>query len=338
MTTSIAKKAARCTAFCAAWLISLPASAAQQLPNLQAFPAEDIVMAENFGGVLELRFSARIWNSGAGPLELIAGEVSRGQQNVYQRIYSDDGSYQDELAGSFVWHQGHDHFHFEDFAVYTLQPVKGNSKRSSAKTSFCLMDSAIVDGQLPGAPNSPAYANCGNFFQGISVGWADVYGSELPGQSIDLSRLKDGEYRLIIEADPRRRLVESDDSDNESCVLLDIRVSTQTLTILDPTGCNDSGNPPPAGEVTLTGISPNATSVDQAVSVVITGTGFTDGAEVSFSNGEGSKPTASDVVVVSDTEIHATVTVKRRGGNKPDNVWDLNVDSGSLADAFTVLP
>lgn len=317
----------------------LLAQGAELLPNLQALPAHDIEVVENFGGVLELRFAATTWNSGNGALELVASEVRRGKQDVMQRTYNSDGSYQERLAGSFVWHQGHNHFHFEDYARYTLQPAQGKSKRTSSKTSFCLMDTELVDGQLPGSPNSPVYANCGNFFQGISVGWSDIYGAHLPGQSIELTNLKDGDYRLIVEADPRNRLVETNDDDNTSCVLLNLSITTQTFSILNPDSCDDDPDPPPpGGQVTVTGINPNSAAVDETVSVTITGTGFTDGVSVSFENGQGSKPTASNVVVVSDTEIQATVTVKRRGGNKPDNVWDLVVGSGVLPDAFIVLP
>jgi hypothetical protein len=308
------------------------------LPNLEALPAYDIQALENFGGVLELRFSVRTWNSGAGPLELIAGEVDKGRQYVRQRIYDDDGNYEEHLAGKFEWHQGHNHFHFEDYALYTLQSVQGKSKRNSTKTSFCLMDTDLIDGQLPGAPKNSAYENCGNFFQGISVGWADEYGSELPGQSVDLTRLKDGDYRLIIEADPKNRLIETNDNDNTSCVLLHISVTAQTVSVLNPNNCDSGSEPPAGGEVTVNSIDPNSAAVGASVSVTIVGTGFTDGVDVMFDNGQGSKPVANDVVVVSATEIQANVTIKKRGGNKSDNIWDLVIGSGTLQDAFIVLP
>lgn len=314
------------------------AQAQQLLPNLQVFPAHDIEIVENFGGLVELRFGTTTYNSGAGPLEVIAGEVSQGQQFVYQRIYEPDGSYQDSLAGRFVWHQGHSHFHVDDYARYTLQALKGKSKRSSNKTSFCLIDTSLVASQLPGSPNNAVYTQCGNFFQGISVGWADVYGSNLPGQEIDLTRLKDGDYRLIIEVDPKNRLLETNEDDNESCVLLRINVAARSVSVLDPDGCDDDTDPPPPNGVTVTGISPNSASVNGVVTVSITGTGFSDGVNVEFNNGKGSKPIVSNVNVQSSTEIVATITVKRRGGNASDNVWDLVVDSAVLQDAFTVLP
>ena len=321
------------------WYLSAPWAQAQQLlPNLRAFPAHDIAVVENFGGVLELRFGTTTYNTGIGPLELIAGGVSQGQQFVYQRAYETDGTFQDHLAGRFVWHQGHSHFHLEDYARYTLQALKGKSKRSSSKTSFCLMDTDLVDSQLPGAPNNAVYNQCGNLFQGVSVGWADVYGSQLPGQEIDLTRLKDGDYRLIIDVDPKNRLLETNENDNTSCVLLRISVTAQSVDVLDPDSCEDGSDPPPVGDVTVAGITPNSANVDQVINVLISGTGFSEGVSVDFENGRGSKPVASNVLVVSSTEITATIAIKRRGGNGSDNVWDLVVGSGVLLDAFTVLP
>src|SRR5262245_59376891 len=79
-------------------------------PNLQPLPAWNISL---MGGLLF--FNTTSWNSGNGPLELIAGQVdSRAKkQKVYQRVYYNDGTFYDHLAGDFVWHKLHNHFHFE---------------------------------------------------------------------------------------------------------------------------------------------------------------------------------------------------------------------------------
>jgi hypothetical protein len=314
---------------------ALAQQATEQLPNLKALPASDIYVARDFAGNPELRFAGSSWNAGTGPLELIAGEVVRDRQNVYQRIYSSDGSYRDRLAGSFVWHQGHNHFHFEDYALYTLQPTWTNSSRTATKTSFCVMDTDLIDGSLPGAPASPYYASCGNSYQGMSVGWGDTYGSRLAGQSISLTKLKDGDYRLFVQADPKNRLVESDETDNVACVLLRISVVAETVQVLNPSSC-DSPSPPPV-TVTVNGISPTQAAAGTSFQATILGSGFYDGVAVSFENGTSYKPVASNVVVVSPTEISATITIKKKGPSGSDAVWDLRVGNGVLANAFTVL-
>jgi len=306
-------------------------------PNVVALPAFDISVVEEFGGFVNLHFAVETWNAGDGPLEIRAGGITqRNKQNVFQRVYNDDGTYTDYLAGKFEWHAAHDHFHFDDYALYTLKSVTGNRRGSSSKTTFCLIDSEKVDGSLPGAPNSPVYDQCGNEYQGISVGWGDIYGSQIPGQSIDLSQFEDGQYELIIEADPKNRLLETSEDDNVSCVLLDISVTTRSVQVLNGNGCDA---PSSGGVVTVTGVSPNVASETGApVDVVISGTGFAAGMKVSFENGTGSQPIASNVQVLGETEISATVSIKTKGRPNADNVWDVRVDTGVLKDGFTVLP
>jgi len=58
--------------------------------------------------------------------------------------------------------------------------------------------------------------------------------------------------------------------------------------------------------------------------------------QVSFENGTGQRPTASNVIVVDANTITANVTV-RSGGVSSDRVWDVRVGSGVLPDGFTVL-
>jgi hypothetical protein len=322
-------------------LISNATAQQPLLPNLVALPAFDISAGLNGGGKPELRFAFRSWNAGAGPMELISGEVAQGRQNIYQRIYDDAGGYADRLAGNFEWHQGHNHFHFDDYALYVLPGVRGNSQRTSAKTSFCLMDTAPEDLTLPGAPSSAVYSSCGNFFQGISVGWGDTYGAHLIGQEISLHKVKDGDYRLMTTVDPFDRILESDETDNESCVLLRITTSTATpsVQVLDPNGC-DGGEPPPppppGEEVIVSGIDPNSGAPGDSVLVTITGSGFTNGMEVSLENGSGARPTVSIVGrTFSDTTdtIDAWITLKN--GAKAVS-WDVRVGSGVLAGGFTV--
>jgi hypothetical protein len=139
-------------------------------PNVQPLPAHDLILVQ---GGTTLRFSTTTWNSGDGPLELIAGETGPAGQNVYQRVYLSDGGYYDRLAGTFEWHPAHNHFHFGDYAEYMLQPINapGGSQRTGRKTTFCVMDTTKVNTRLSGAPKRPVYASCGSTFQGMSVGW-----------------------------------------------------------------------------------------------------------------------------------------------------------------------
>jgi hypothetical protein len=317
-------------------LLFAPRSFAQVVelkPEIQAFPAYDLTVTTDTLGNKKLIFSTRTWNSGDGPLELHAGETGSAGQNVYQRIYLSDGGYYDRLAGTFVWHPEHSHFHFDDYALYTLQPrnAPGGSKRTGSKTTFCIMDTDPINTSLPGAPQQAVYASCGATAQGMSIGWGDTYGSHLAGQSIDITGLPDGDYALTIEADPKNRLLEITEDNNTSCALIRLSVANATVRVLEPPNCSSNG------EVMVSSILPNTAKRGSVTSVTITGSGFAASMTVSFENGSGPRPTASNVTVLDANTIKATVTVKKgKVGNDP--VWDVRVGSGVLLSGFTVLP
>ena len=307
-------------------------------PNLKPLPASNFSLITQIDGTVDLRFATTSWNNGTGALQLEAGSVETPpgatdlKQKVYQRIFNNNGTSSLFFAGWFEWHQGHNHFHFDGYADYVLQPVDapGGSARTGQKTTFCVMDTTKVDGSLPGAPTSAGYSSCGNQIQGMSVGWGDTYGSHLPGQEIDFTDNADGIYSLKIIIDPVSHIVESDNNDNESCVLLDIR-KPSTVRVLDSSGsCS-----------TVASITPITAARGTSVQVIITGYGFTQGMAVTFEGGSGPRPVASNVQITSNTEaedtLTATVTVpyKKQLGRKP--VWDVRVGSGGvLRQAFTV--
>jgi hypothetical protein len=304
-------------------------------PNLIPLPASNFSLVTNTtAGTTTLRFATTSWNAGTGKLQLEAGPVDtgNGKQQVYQRVFNNDGSSSLFFAGWFQWHNGHNHFHFDDYAIYTLQPINapGGSSRTGSKTTFCVMDTTSVNLSLPGAPSSAGYATCGNQIQGMSVGWGDTYGAHLAGQEIDFTDNADGIYQLKIEIDPNKVIVESNNSDNVSCALVSIS-KPSTVTVLDSSGsCS-----------TVTSITPKTAAMGATVQVTITGYGFSAGMPVSFDNGSGPRPVASNVQLVSDTAgldtLTATVTVPTKKNLGRDPVWDVRVGSGGLLrNAFTV--
>jgi hypothetical protein len=213
------------------------ANAVTQLkPNLQPLVASSLRLDSPGDGRTYLRFSMTSWNSGAGPLEIIGGEVdtANDKQQVYQRIYNSDGTFTDTFAGFFDWHAAHGHIHFNDYAEYTLDAAgaPGGSGRTSQKTTFCIIDTTRIK-RFKNGPRQPVYTSCGASRQGMSVGWGDTYGYWLEGQSIDVTGLPDGEYNLTIEVDPKNRILETNDNDNVSTVGL--RLHNGTVTVLKQT-------------------------------------------------------------------------------------------------------
>jgi hypothetical protein len=291
------------------------AQAAEWWPDLQAFPAYSLVVTTSTSGQKLLRFSTRTWNSGDGPLEL----RSRGNGNVDQRIYNSDGGYRDRPAGTFTWHPDHNHFHFDDYALYTLQPVDapGGSARTGTKMTFCIMDTNVINSSLPRAPQQAVYSTCGSTVQGMSVGWADTYGYNLAGQSIDITGLPNGDYALFIDADYKNRIQELNESNNTSCMLVRLSVTNSTVQVLNANNCT---------YVVVSNINPGTAPRNQITSVKITGAGFTAGMAVSFEGGSGQRPTASNVVVVDGKTFTANVTVPRKA--KVGSVWSVRVGSG----------
>ncbi len=98
----------------------------------------------------------------------------------------------------------------------------------------------------------------------------------------------------------------------------------------------------PGSEVMVTAINPNTMQAGSTISVSITGSGFITGADVTFENGAGPTPTASEVVVIDSTTITAKITAKS-GGPPRSRVWDVRVtnpdgSSGVLVNGLTVTP
>lgn len=310
-----------------------PAVSGQELrPNLRALPASNLSVVANVDtGNPELRFAATSWNTGSGPLELIAGPTGPAGQDVYQRVFYKNGSYLDYLAGTYVWHPEHSHFHFQEYALYTLRPVNapGASQRQAYKTSFCVMDTTKVDARLSGAPRRAVYSTCSAAVQGMSVGWGDTYGAHLAGQAIDLTGNPDGLYELTADFDPANQILESNDSDNTACVLLQVGVAARTVQQVG--ACGATGGAP-----AITSIQPADAWAGTMVDVIINGANFAEGMAVGFENGSGPAPVPSNVTVLDSSTITLTVTVKQGGGNG-DRIWDVRVGSAVLANGFEVL-
>jgi hypothetical protein len=322
-------------AFAAVLLVDSRAGFAQTdlLPNLVPLPAQEFsVLQDTTNHRTLLRFGTVNTNVGLGPLELHAGGINGTGQEVKQRIYRSDGSFYDRLAGTMTYHPQHNHFHFNNFARYTLTSLSDptGSGQTSEKTSFCVEDTNAIDLSLPGAPRSGVYTTCNPDVQGLSVGWGDRYGPNLDGQSIDITGDPEGDYHLTIETDPASsdsaagQLLETNETDNVSCIRLHINPATSFVQV--------SGI---CGKVEVFSITPNSTRAGTTIPVTITGSGFFSGIAVGFENGTGGAPLVSNVTVVNSTTITATVTVKK-GGGKQVRFWDLRVGSGTLLRAFTI--
>jgi hypothetical protein len=177
------------------------------------------------------RFNGALPNSGDGPLEIRDVTHPNGTQDVYQRIYLSEGGMSEVLIGSFpnaasipprhLWLPG--------IAQYNLRTVTdgngvGPIVSSHDKTSMAVVDSAAYDTSLPNAPDDRVYGSVGDPILGISIGWADVYSTGLPGQWVEATGLASGQYWLEVIADPYDRIQESDETNNTTRILVNLTV------------------------------------------------------------------------------------------------------------------
>jgi lysyl oxidase len=92
---------------------------------------------------------------------------------------------------------------FEDFAAFELRDLGGMPVGTGHKQACCIADSLPVRA-LP----SRGY-DCN--FQGISPGWADLYPAGLDGQWVDVTGVPEGDYLLVITANPNGTIPEAHD-------------------------------------------------------------------------------------------------------------------------------
>jgi hypothetical protein len=158
-----------------------------------------------------IRFSNGVANIGNGPLELIRKDEQVQEDGdkvatAIQRIYQDDGSFREHNVGQFAFHaaEHHNHWHYEGFASFELLSEDGKTVVKSKKEAFCLLDALHITRRL-GGPDSPYYLQdvCKETpVSGISVGWADIYARNLPGQFIDITDVQSGIYWLKTTSNP----------------------------------------------------------------------------------------------------------------------------------------
>jgi hypothetical protein len=119
------------------------------------------------------------------------------------------------------------------------------------------------------------------------------------------------------------------------------------LTVVDDSGSSASTSQTvtvgsPVAELTVVSMTPSRIAQNTTTDVTVSGTGFVDGATLSFVGGSGPAPTASRVVVVDGDTLTATIRIKAGGPGKIRR-WDVVVTnpdgtSAVLTDGLVVEP
>ena len=172
-------------------------------------------------------------NVGSGPAIVAAHRVFpfRDDWTVVQRVEDGTGGYSERQMGArlIFGGDGHDHWHIVGAEAHQLETLDGDIVGGLVKSGFCFFDNVAYRTTLPGAPPTAAHASteCGGRFDrdiamGLSVGWGDEYQWYLLDQTIEITGIPDGRYRLRAIADPADQLEESDETNNDTWTVVEL--------------------------------------------------------------------------------------------------------------------
>jgi hypothetical protein len=224
-------------------------------PDLRALPAYGIAITDGSdgdegaapaAGTDYLAFSATVWDAGPAPL-VVDGFRTPGKDTMdaYQYFYDAHGKQIGYTpTGTMEWDPrvGHQHWHFSDFASYRLLGADKKLIVRSGKEAFCLANTDAIDYTVKNANwhpyNTDLATACGeqsalSVREVLDVGNGDTYSQYRPGQSFDVSGLKNGTYYIQVIANPDHRLKEQSLTNNETLrkVILGGTTGHRTVTV-----------------------------------------------------------------------------------------------------------
>lgn len=197
-------------------------------PDLRSLPAWGISLSEEDGKTY-VNFGATVWNAGTSPL-LVDGFRRTGTDlmDAYQYFFNAGGKEVGSVAaGTMEWdaREGHQHWHFTDFAQYNLLNADKSQAVRSGKEAFCLANTDAVDYTIPRAKwrpgNTDLSSSCGQntavaVREVLDIGSGDTYSQYRPGQSFEITGLPNGTYYIETLANPANKLTELNTKNNSS--------------------------------------------------------------------------------------------------------------------------
>jgi hypothetical protein len=220
-------------------------------PDMGMAPLSSLLVGQDDAGRTFLRFSATLVNVGPGRLLVAAHrDLPIGEDwRVVQRVDDATGGYSERAMPTRLVYggDGHDHWHVVGAEAHQLETLDGEIVGGLVKSGFCFFDNVDYRATLPGRPEAPVHsaAGCGgrldrDILMGISVGWGDEYQWYLLDQTIEITAVPDGRFRLRAIADPANQVEESDETNNDTWTVID-------LTTVDGTRRIDIVEQGPAG-------------------------------------------------------------------------------------------
>jgi hypothetical protein len=196
------------------------------LPDLVALPAWSMGTFHRRGGDY-LGFAASPWNAGPAPM-VVEGFRRSGEKvmDAYQYFRDADGNVVGRAqVGTMAYHAGggHNHWHFLQFAAFTMRDADDLELVRSKKQAFCLAPTDPIDLTVERAswvPWEGVSTSCGFSANALWVrevlqtGWADTYYQGVAGQAFNITNLPNGWYQVKVELNPLGSLYEVTTANN----------------------------------------------------------------------------------------------------------------------------
>lgn len=228
---------------------ALPAPVQALLPDLTMGPIEEVTGGlEEFTNNPVVRVEATIVNSGVGPFLVSARRDFPWSEHwtVYQQLLEYAGGKSERSTAADLIFTGapHSHWHVLNMETHRLEDRDTGEVLSEViKQGYCPYDTDRYYPDRAGSPSAPFYleSDCEgpawvtSLKMGVSIGWGDKYPWHMVEQSIEIGDIPDGIYRIREIADPFDWFLESDETNNETWVDVEIDNSSgiPTVTIVD---------------------------------------------------------------------------------------------------------
>ena len=228
---------------------ALPSRVHPLLPDLVMGPFEEVMGGlQEFTGDPVVRVEATIVDRGAGDFLAYARRDFPWSDHwtVYQRVMEAGGGFTERQTAADLIFAGtpHSHWHILNMEAHQLERIDtGEILHQVIKQGFCPYDTDRYYADLPGSSAKPVYveSDCEgpawvtSLSMGVSVGWGDKYPWHMIEQSIDIAGVPDGRYRIREVADPNNWFEESDETNNETWMDVDIVTEggIPTVTVVD---------------------------------------------------------------------------------------------------------
>ncbi len=185
---------------------------ADVVSDLVALPAWSITV-DHVRNRDVLSFAANVWNRGPSPL-VVEGFRRDGEEvmDAFQYFFDGDDIVGRAPVGTFEFdhHDDHAHWHFTQFARYSLLDGDRTETVRSRKQAFCLAPTDPIDLLVPNAAwrfEDLGFSRCGSpdslwIRETLPVGWGDTYYQSLFGQGFNITNLPNGTYWIEVAANP----------------------------------------------------------------------------------------------------------------------------------------